>query len=100
MSAEVWYYPETDEWKIKNVDKADGSSPTVNHNHVPDTWERIIEDARAYSMNISGNYLWKTSLMNWSHVARHWQVMRTSAILSGLWRKMDRPTIRAQNADL
>lgn len=59
MSAEVWYYPETDEWKIKNVDKADGSSPTVNHNHVPDTWERIIEDARAYSMNISGNYLWK-----------------------------------------
>ena len=29
------------------------------HHHAPDTWERIIEDARAYVMNISGSHLWK-----------------------------------------
>lgn len=25
----------------------------------PDTWERIIEDAREYKLNIGGSYLWK-----------------------------------------
>lgn len=29
------------------------------HHHVPDTWERIIEDAREYRLNINGSYLWK-----------------------------------------
>ena len=27
--------------------------------HSPDTWERIIEDAREYMLNIGGSYLWK-----------------------------------------
>lgn len=27
--------------------------------HNPDTWERIIEDAREYMLNIGGSYLWK-----------------------------------------
>ena len=31
----------------------------TKRHYTPDTWERIIEDARAYSMNISGSYLWK-----------------------------------------
>lgn len=30
MSVEAWHYPETDEWEIKNVDKADGASPTAS----------------------------------------------------------------------
>ena len=29
------------------------------HHLASDTWERIIEDARAYVMNISGSHLWK-----------------------------------------
>lgn len=29
------------------------------HHAKPDTWERIIEDAREYSLNIGGSYLWK-----------------------------------------
>lgn len=28
------------------------------HHHAPDTWERIIEDAREYRLNIGGSYLW------------------------------------------
>lgn len=30
MSVEMWHYPETDEWEIKNVDKADGAAPTAS----------------------------------------------------------------------
>ena len=33
-------------------------SHLVCHYH-PDTWERIIEDARKYRLNINGSYLWK-----------------------------------------
>jgi len=29
------------------------------HHVKPDTWERIIEDAREYKLNIGGSYLWK-----------------------------------------
>ena len=32
---------------------------TLRHHHTPDTWERIIEDAREYMLNIGGSYLWK-----------------------------------------
>lgn len=30
MSVEAWHYPETDEWEIKNVDKADSAAPTAS----------------------------------------------------------------------
>lgn len=30
MSVEAWHNPETDEWKIKGVDKTDGASPTAS----------------------------------------------------------------------
>lgn len=40
-------------------EKADWTGASTKRHHQPDTWECIIEDARAYSMNISGSYLWK-----------------------------------------
>ena len=33
--------------------------PDTLRHHSPDTWERIIEDAREYMLNIGGSYLWK-----------------------------------------
>lgn len=39
--------------------EVDGEPPKNLRHHATDTWERIIEDAREYILNIGGSYLWK-----------------------------------------
>jgi len=38
---------------------AEWTGASTKRHHQPDTWERIIEDAREYRLNIGGSYLWK-----------------------------------------
>lgn len=39
--------------------RVEWTSTELKRHVKPDTWERIIEDAREYRLNIGGSYLWK-----------------------------------------